>query len=339
MSLIEMMIAMTISLIVIGAVSGVYLSTSRSYTQDELISRMQENARYALHTLAQEVSMAGYWGPLISGGDINTTPRTCEPASSAVECQGLSAQSTLAVDVDCAPGTIGVASNWAITIDPPIEYMNQVTSGSAANTAFACITASDFLDGSDILAVKRVEGTEHASTRNDGDDDQHIFIRTNGLDASLLVYDDDLNVSEGADISDWRYRATVYYIRDYFLDADDGIPTLARQSLDRDDMEPEPGGIAQGIEYFHVMFGVDNNADAVADFYTSSPATTELNNITSARIYVLARSAAPDPNYTNNKTYQVGDVSRTFNDNFYRRVFTTTITLRNQRNRIKTTGN
>ncbi len=247
MSLIEMMIAMTISLIVIGAVSGVYLSTSRSYTQDELISRMQENARYALHTLAQEVSMAGYWGPLISGGDINTTPRSCESSSAAVECQGLSAESTLAVDVDCAPGTIGVASNWAITIDPPIEYMNQVTSGSTANSTFSCITASDFLDGTDIMVVKRVEGTELASTRNDGDDDQHIFIRTNGLDAMLFEYDDDLNVSEGADISDWRYRATVYYIRDHFLDADDGIPTLARQSLDRDDMEPEPGGIAHRI--------------------------------------------------------------------------------------------
>lgn len=343
MSLIEMMIAMTLSLIVIGAVSGVYLSTSRSYTQDELLARMQENARYALHVLAEDLSMGGYWGPLLSGENINTTPRSCSSTPTDPECIGLFAESLLSLDSDCGPGTISAGSNWAISIDVPLEVMTTVSSGSTASSTFSCIDSSEFASGSDILVVKRVDGTELASTRDSSDDEQELFVRTDGLDAMIFEYDDDLNASEGPGISDWRYRANIYYIRNYFLDAGDGIPTLSRKILERDDMVTEGGGVAQGIEYFHVMFGIDDadDGDAIANFYTSSPTTAELDNVTSARIYVLARSVSPDPNYVNDKIYRLGDVTRDYSgapDNFYRRVFTTTVTLRNQRNRISTSG-
>lgn len=339
LSLIELMISIVISLLVIGAVSGVYLSSSRNYTQDEMLSRMQENARYALHVLAEDLSMAGYWGPLITGERINTTPRSCTSSSTSPECLGLSSGSTLTLDTDCNPGTVGLASNWAISMQTPLEYSSEVASGSAANSSYGCVDPSEFLAGSDILVVKRVQGEQLASDRNETDDIGDVFVRTNGADAMLFTYAVDLDASEGTGISDWRYRADIYYIRNYFLDAGDGIPTLVRKTLAGDDMETEAGGVAQGIEYFHVMFGVDEDADAIADVYISNPAVDELNDIISARIYVLARSAAPDPNYVNDKTYSLGDVTRDFSgapDNFYRRVFTTTVVLRNQRNRINT---
>lgn len=340
LSLIEMMVAMTISLIVIGAVSGVYLSTSRNYTQDEMLSRMQENARFALHILSEDLSMAGYWGPLMSGQDINTIPRSCTSSSADAECQGLYQQSTLSIDAskDCDPGTVSVTP-WANTLGAPVEFISEA-SDSLATSTYACI--NDFLAGSDILVVKRVEGQELASTRDDSNDDGEIFLRTDGTDAMLFIYSTGLDVSEGANISDWRYRANVYYIRDHFLDGGDGIPTLVREKLEGDGMGTEAGGVAQGIEYFHIMFGIDQDSDATANIYTSSPTPAQLRNVTSARVFVLARSAAPDPGYVNDKIYELGDVTRDFSaspDSFYRRVFSTTVALRNQRNRILTTGN
>jgi len=343
---------MTISLVVISAVSGVYLSTSRNYTQDELLSRMQENARFALHTLAEDLSMASYWGPLITGDNINTTPRACT-STSTPECQGLFEDSSLSLDAanDCGPGTVGTTP-WASALATPVEFMPQVDSGSTANTSFGCITASDFLAGSDILVVKRVEGQELASTRDDSGDAGDLFIRTDGKNAMLFSYAVDLDVSEGASISDWRYRANAYYIRNHSLkdpddcSPEDGVPTLVRSRLTGNAIDPvtgenpcgEPQDIARGIEYFHVMFGVDTDDDATANIYTSSPTPAQMGNVTSARIYVLARSVSPDPNYENDKTYRLGDVTRTVDDNFYRRVFATTVTLRNQRNRIQVTG-
>jgi type IV pilus assembly protein PilW len=55
--------------------------------------------------------------------------------------------------------------------------------------------------------------------------------------------------------------------------------------------------------------------------------------LVSARVYVLARTLRPDPTYTNDKTYTLGDrVVGPFNDRFYRRVFTTTVMVRNVKN-------
>lgn len=339
--MIELMIAMVIGLLVMGAVGGVYLSTSRNYTQDEMLSRMQENARFALHVLAGDLSMAGYWGPIVSLDNINTTARSCTSTSTTSECLGLSAQSSLSVGTDCGPGTQGVASNWAISIDAPLEFSSQVASGSVARATYGCITASEFLAGSDILAVKYAEGTELASGRDDAADAGDVFIRTNGNSAMLFSYATDLNVSEGSGITDWRYDSNIYYIRNYFLTPGDGIPTLVRKKLFGNNMQTEPGGVAQGIEYFHIMFGIDKDHDAAADVYTSTPTAAELADVTSARLYVLARSAASDPSYVNDKIYQLGDVTFDFSanpDNFYRRVFTAMVVLRNQRDRINLSG-
>lgn len=346
MSLVEMMIAMTISLIVIGAVSGVYLSSSRNYTQDEMLSRMQENARYAMHILSGDLSMAGYWGPLMSGQEIKTSTRSCPELDGGGNledfCTGFFKNSSLSIDTDCGTGTRYASPpsgrwQWAYSLEDPIET-------SLDETDFSCIDA--FEAGSDILVVKRVEGQKLASTRDDSDDNGYVFLRTDGTDAMLFTYDKNLDDSEGAGVSDWRYRANVYYIREHFLESGDGIPTLVRGTLSRVDssstptMGIEPGGIAQGIESFRVMFGIDQDGDATPNIYTSNPTLAQLNNVTSARIYVLARSAAEDPSYENNKTYELGDVTvNAGGDGFYRRVFATTIALRNQRNRIQTTGN
>ena len=46
---------------------------------------------------------------------------------------------------------------------------------------------------------------------------------------------------------------------------------------------------------------------------------------------------SPDPAYTNDKVYALGDVTKDYSDNsdnFHRRVFMTSVRLRNQANRV-----
>ena len=53
-----------------------------------------------------------------------------------------------------------------------------------------------------------------------------------------------------------------------------------------------------------------------------------------AKIYVLVRSQNYDTKYVDDKQYTLGDLtlptSGTFGDNYHRKVFTTTVKLRNQ---------
>lgn len=341
LSLVELMIAMTLGLLVIGAVAGVFLSSSRNFAQDERLSRMQENARYALHVLAEDLSMGGYWGPLMSDDNINTTARTCAEGSTDPECQSISSESTLTLDADCAWDGAPTDTNWAIDIEDPIEVSPSVADGSTAHNLYTCIDASGFEDGSDILVIKRVEGEELASTRSDASDDVgELFIRTDGNDAMLFEHSTGLP-SETSATADWRYRSNLYYIQNHFTDSGDGIPTLVRNKLEGDAMDPNPEEVAQGIEHFHVLFGIDTDGDATANIFDPNPSLSDLERVTAARIYVLARSLSADPAYENDRIYQIGDVTRDYSaspDGFYRRVFTTTVTLRNQRNRILTTG-
>ena len=59
-SLIELMAAIAISGIVLGAITATFISQSRSYDTQEQINGMQQAARAAMDMITREVRMAGY---------------------------------------------------------------------------------------------------------------------------------------------------------------------------------------------------------------------------------------------------------------------------------------
>ncbi|RMG31174.1 MAG: prepilin-type N-terminal cleavage/methylation domain-containing protein [Gammaproteobacteria bacterium] len=62
LSLVELMIAMTLSLVLLAGVIQVMSSSKQSYVLEDGMSRMQENARYALDRIARDLSTAGFMG-------------------------------------------------------------------------------------------------------------------------------------------------------------------------------------------------------------------------------------------------------------------------------------
>ncbi len=64
------------------------------------------------------------------------------------------------------------------------------------------------------------------------------------------------------------------------------------------------------------------------------PSLADMENAVSARLFLLARSIEPDPHFTNDTEYVLGDATvPVTNDGFYRRVYTTTVALRNTASR------
>ncbi|MCO6413925.1 MAG: PilW family protein [Thiogranum sp.] len=62
MSLVEIMVAMLISLFLLGGVIQIFLGSKQSYTVNEGMSRLQENARFAFDRINQDLSAGGYTG-------------------------------------------------------------------------------------------------------------------------------------------------------------------------------------------------------------------------------------------------------------------------------------
>ncbi len=66
------MVALVITLILLAGIGQIYLSSKKSFTIQDTLGHQQENARYAVETIAQDLRRASYWGgnadiELISG--------------------------------------------------------------------------------------------------------------------------------------------------------------------------------------------------------------------------------------------------------------------------------
>ena len=329
-SIIEMMVALALSIVATGAVIGVYVASAKNYEQDERYSRVQEIGRYALKQVADDLLMADFWGHVLAPDTITT---------------GL----TLVAN-DCADSA-GIFDG-----DPGMLYNN----GHVGSTTFTPCTeiTTDQQANTDILVIKRVEGMFTAIkdvtdfTDLDGDNDRTetisdygfsdlqlgtVYLRSTNTTGSFIDNADSGNTPASGE-SDWRYMPRIYFIRDHFQTAGDGIPSLCRMELvtgnemgnPETDTANEPQCIAEGVQDLHIEFGVDTDTDLIANVYLSDPTVAELEQVVSAKIHLLARSEQPAAGYTNSKTYQLGSVSLgPFNDNFYRQVFTTTVSTRN----------
>jgi type IV pilus assembly protein PilW len=300
-TVVELMIALVLGLLLIAGAIALFVQTKRNFVQDEQITRMQENARVAMSMLTRDLQMADFWGGMQS--------------SAAIQLDD-----DLSITADCG-------TNWAYDTAQPLEYLSAATAATAA-ARFTCLDASSLHvvgPGANVLAVKRVQGTPVEDTDTE---DGTVYLSTNGT--AGLLYGAPLMAMADEGARQWAYIAHVYFIAN-----SNGTPMLTRMRLrpGAPTMEREPGDLAEGIEHFVVQFGIDNDGDGIANQYVSNPGPAIGNSAVSARVFVLVRSRDPIAGYTNAKEYQMGaQTLPAFNDGFYRRVYTTTVALRNPAN-------
>ncbi len=320
----ELMVAILLGTIITSAVLGMYLSTSRNFRQDERYALMQENGRYALKALAEDLTMVDFWGRLTA----------IDAATTALVPTGSCATGTIAGNdgIDLFDGTTALIYNNNHTggtpLFPATWPCTQLTANQRGNTG--------------TLVIKRVAGVSGGLPAG-----AVVHLRTNGLGGGTF----ENTGAAVAPAADWRYLPRIYFIRNFFQAPGDGIPALCRMDLLGEDTSstvaiamgtptnfPEGNAdtaycLAEGIEDFHIQFGIDTDADGIANQYVSSPTLAQIEGVVSARIYVLSRASDPDPSHTDSKTFTLGDVNLTQADltgtNFYRRVFSTTVMLRN----------
>lgn len=166
----------------------------------------------------------------------------------------------------------------------------------------------------------RMAGFDPLGSSNAG-----IVTATSGrLQFTRDINDNGLGVVPGdGDTADANENVT-YGIADA-NDADqDGVVDAGVASLGRN----TGGGfmpVAENIEVVEFLYLVGDNLTP-----TTAPAAADLDTIRAVTISVLARAANPDQNFRNNRAYTTASGAiRTVNDNYRRRLYTTTVNLRN----------
>ena len=296
LTLMELLVAITIFAIITVSVFSLFMNTSRTYNEDEKFARMQENGRFALNIIASDLNMVDFWGEMLTPEFINT-------------------------------GGVTFTTDCDIDLDEPDTALRYYDGSSSFDpTACAANTVGDLKAGTNALAIKRVANAASATVT-----DGPVYLRTNGFDGAFI--DDAATVAATAEYSDWLYTASLYFIKE-----DGGVPYLCPATTNGGTAFAAIANagddcMAEGVEQLHVEFGIDLDNDGVANRYLSDIVDTDAATVVTVRVYLLLRSKDGIVGNTNTKTYNLGNLTPiTVNDNFYRRVYSTTVTLRNPMN-------
>lgn len=135
--LIEIMVALALGLVVSFGVVQVFIAARATFSSQNSAARLQEDARFVLSKMIQELRMTGMYGCLSFGSYIPVSPAIAWPAALDIPILWDNTTKTLTI-VTADIGTAGVSPNWTILSD--CQTSSQLYAGSrapgAGQTAF-----------------------------------------------------------------------------------------------------------------------------------------------------------------------------------------------------------
>jgi type IV pilus assembly protein PilW len=313
-SMVELMVALVITLILMAGVSQVFLGSKQSYVIQDTLGRMQENGRYAMEVLSTDLRRAGYWG---GNADINAIEDNT-PA-------GVNNGNKIATDDGTCTNT-----NWARMLTFPIFGRDD------NRTNYGCLP-SDTTHIGDVLVVRYAAPWVVGGITTPNFDNDQFYIRSSLFEGTLFRGQDEAtNPITGAAVRTAELVSNGYFIHTSTnsdpnkCTGSAAIPSLYRLGLRNGALASEE--IAYGVDQFQVQYGLDTNGDDSVDSYVDAPAasnTTSWGQVIAARIWILVRAECPETGYTNSNTYAIGNVNYTPADGYRRQLFTSTVSMRN----------
>jgi type IV pilus assembly protein PilW len=338
LSLIELMIAMTISLIVLAGVGWVYQGTMQTYRSHDALSRLQEGARYAFEIIGRDLRMAGS-----AGCGYRTTKNVL--SDDTAWYKDFFRRPISSVNKN---GTVGEDTELSdalriLQADVTREYI--VDSHNNAGAQFVLTDANDFSEGQLLLATNCDHAAVFQASGGAGTDSiDHAAIGENATG--------DLGQTYAAGSRVYKLKAVDYYVAQNAA----GVPSLFRQSPQGASATLTAEELVEGVEDLRVTYGVDTSdpKDGQADFYDAEDPSKDFpyvsgdwisadntlgadeeerwKRVVSVRISLLMRTAEDrviptKQKYTfNGSEVAVADVP----DRRLRKVFTHVIRLRNR---------
>jgi len=323
-SLVEILVALSLSLVILAGVMHIFLNNKQTYRVQEAFARIQENGRFAMQFITRDIRMAGYVG---CGSKIST-PNNIS-------------------DLAAPKGTPDIVSKFTGSGIEGFEYANL----PIALSDTLSLTTANVVAGSDIVQIKRAASTgarltgnmnaDNANIQLDGVtalglfqpddylfisdcDKADIFVANNVSSASGKITiahsnavntDNKLSKAYQDDAEVYRFVNSVYYIGPNVA----GVPSLYRRSiLNAGAMTEEE--LVEGIEDMQILYGEDTDNDSVPNLYVDAISVTDWANIVAVRVELQVRSL--EDNLAKSMT--------AYGDRKLRRTFTTSVALRNR---------
>ncbi len=322
-TLIELMVALTIgSFLMIGAIT-VLTQSRTAYRVMESVSRLQENARFALDALEPDIRMASYFG---------LTSRSSKIQGRAIPQAPI--PRGFSVGNDCG-------ANWTINVADEVDGTNNGYGWACPAFGRAAQPAAD------TVVVRRVSEDPIAPPLEGGT----LYVQSARFEDSQLFVGPLIPAGYLPAISQThRLIVNGYYVSAHSsLDTPgNDVPSLRVKTLVGGARGPRIADreVLPGVEDLQVQFGIDTDEVGEADrgsidryvnpgnpiLGSFSAAFNPDATILAVRIWIRLRAERPENGFTDTKNYIYADQDvPTPNDGYRRTVISTTIYLRNAR--------
>lgn len=333
-TVVELMVAMVISLLLLGGVITLFTSSKTTYERVERLSRAQESGRFALDAIIRDIRSAGYLGcarPATFANTLNntaalaynfadailgydfqsgTTWSPALPASMTTAASGpLNGSDALVLRV---PASADTSATLRLTdkMASPTGTLSIAAVGAAAT---APVKVGDVVMLADCHARAVFEIT--AYTKTTGVIDHAAGAGTPGNATN------DLGHAFEANSQLVPVRTVAYYI------GTSGVRTGLWRIAGAGAAEE----LVEGVERMELRFGEDTSGDRIADTYTTANLVGNWANVITVSVALLVRSPDEYGTERDTKTYTLLDDTFTApDDRHLRQIFVTTATLRNR---------
>ncbi len=340
-TLVELLVAMTIGLIILGAVAQIFATSSATYNVEEDLARVQENGRFAIDFIRRDLRMGGYAGCLNVNQDLNAN---------------------VTYNINNELTTTDFATNFVATEHiRGFDYVSGTT-WSPALPGASFLTSAEVLAGTDVVVIRRGDAPivrlQSAMAGTAGTLD---IVNNSGLAANDIVMvadctdvdifqitgitvaapnadvahagggnaDADLSKAYDDDAELMKLTTRVYYIGTGAF----GGPSLFRKEMDQGVMTAGQE-LVEDVETMQILYGEDTDLDGSADIYVLPANVINWDRVASIRIGLVVRTATERGPDVDTRVYPViaGANFDPVDDRRQRRVFASTIQIRNQRN-------
>jgi type IV pilus assembly protein PilW len=320
LSLVELMVALTIGLIILAAVSSLFVSSKQTYTAQDSLARLQENARFAMQFLIKDIRLAGYFGCLDNIDATNTNislnggttfyNNVFFPIEGIENATGTWSRSATAIPVGMQSGTDAIVVRMA-----DVSAASNIAPGMLNGSSTLNVDDASFFDPNDNVVVADCLGAD--------------VVKITGVGGTALQHSaGSLKKAYEPPARVFKLVTHQYFIKTKIVDGK-SVPVLMRNE------NGTAEELVEGIENLEILYGEDTNAppDGVPNIYRKANAVTDWSKVTSVRIGILARTIDDKNTDLDTGTYDVdGDGTNelaTPGDRYRRRVFQATVQLRN----------
>ena len=335
LSLIELMIALTIGLIITLAVGQVYIGSRTTYRTQDALSRLQENARYAMDTISHDLRMAGQIGCSVDSSKSANVLNNAGYGDLFGAIKGAKKGGTA-----IAPFTATTANSDVIRIFRADETTEALISNSATPTlnfaAAPSFNTGDILVATDcstaaVFQASNVTGTavkHQVAAMTPGNCTDKIGPATAPLTCPGPGTTSD-TFPPGTKVM--RVIGNLYYVANNSATQ----PALYRQKLVAGVLTSDE--LVEGVEDMQITYGLDTDPPLTpgygsVDTFVSDPTTiADWGQVKSVQISLLMRTAEDNVSGANQQyIWRGASVTAPAGDRHLRMVFSTTISLRDR---------